>query len=423
LNTYFKYAFELLKQKGVKTVTNPAKAIEEFIETKKYQQNQALLDQMNFTEQDLAKNNSVLDHFKNLGKFDPKTINWFLPTFEHAYGGVYTILRFAEYFQTVKKMQNTFIICGSKTDSMDNIKEAITKVFPTLASSNIIMLNDSNSEDLPEADISIATYWTTAYILLKFNKTKGKFYFIQDYEPLFFPAGFIYGLTEATYHFGFHAIINTPGLHQEYTTKHAGTAEYFTPSIDNKVFYPPNKPPQSEPFKIFFYGRPTNPRNGFELGIAALKRIKKQYKEKVNIYTAGSKWNQKIYDPENNITNLGMLPYEKTGDLYRSCNLGIAFMFTKHPSYLPFELMACGCPVLTNRNAATTWMLKDNQNCALTEPTVSSISERIRFLIENPDLLQKLSINGIKTVEQTNWQTEIEKIYLFIRNNKQVENE
>jgi glycosyltransferase involved in cell wall biosynthesis len=192
-------------------------------------------------------------------------------------------------------------------------------------------------------------------------------------------------------------------------------AAYFNPSVDREVFYPSKAeaPKQDKPFTIFFYGRP-NPRNAFELGLLALKRIKKKYGDHVKILSAGSQWSRKTYDKEGDIENLGVLPYKKTADLYRSCNLGVVFMFTKHPSYLPFELLACGCPVLTNRNSATAWLLKDNINCALTEPTVSSVCERIETLMANPELCRRVSENGLKTIEQTDWHSETEKIYNFI---------
>ncbi len=382
MSSYRNYIFELLKKKGHRVATDPAGAIREFIEEKKFEQNLKLLDQQDFTQNDLQKNNAVMNGFRTLTNFEPKTINWFLPTFEHAYGGIYTILRFAEHFHNEKGIENNFIICGAEENALANAKDAITKVFPSLANQKTLHLSDSYLGNVPDSDISVATYWTTAYHLLKFNRTKGKFYFIQDYEPLFFLASFTYGLAEATYRFGFHEIINTVGVCNEVTRGNGGIAEYFTPCVDSKVFYPPqqSEAETDKPFTIFFYGRP-NPRNGFELGIQSLKQLKEKYGNRVKIFSAGSKWNQEIYDSEGEIENLGVLPYEKTGGLYRSCDLGVVFMFTKHPSYLPFELMACGCPVLTNRNAATTWLLKDNINCALAEPTVSAVCERIESVM------------------------------------------
>ena len=387
------------------------------METLKYQRNKKLLELLDYSSRDLTLNKELMENFGKLTSFQPKTINWFIPYFERAYGGIFTILRFAEYFHTQKKTQNRLVICGDKDSSMSDVRRKIVAVTPGLSSQDLIPLTDGNVEGLPPADACIATQWTTAYPLLKFKKTTAKFYFIQDYEPLFYPAGFIYGLAEATYRFGFHAIINTPGLYDEYTSRYKSPAQYFIPSVDNRVFFPPQKktrkPSAEKPFTIFFYGRPS-PRNGFELGIVALKKIKREKGKQVRIYTAGSGWNQNIYDPEADIINLGMLPYEKTGDLYRKCDAGLFFMFTPHTSYIPFELMACGCPVVTNFNSANGWFLKENVNCILTQPNVSSVYEGITTLMDGPSLCDKLSTNGIASVNQVSWQDQIEKIYNFI---------
>jgi O-antigen biosynthesis protein len=414
---------EMVRKTGLKIwvdsirTIDPNKAFYSYTQLDKYNSDQYLIKSLNYSSADLAKNWEVINEFKKMGKIEIKTVNWFIPFFDHAFGGIYTILRFADYFHAKRDIMNRLIIYGNTGASETEIKQKITKRFPNLSTEKVIILRSTDLDVLPEADISIATYWTSAYLLLKFNKTKGKFYFIQDYEPLFYPAGAFYALAEATYRFGFYGIVNTPGLCDFYVKNYEGNARYFVPSIDSNVFYPSEKnflkPSQSNPFTIFFYARPSISRNASELGFSALQKIKKKYGECVRIYSAGSNWDPRSYDLEG-IINLGILPYEKTGDLYRNCDLGLSFIFTKHPSYLPFELMACGCPVITNHNQATTWFLKDDINCLLTEPSVSCICENIERLIDNSDLRKKLSFNGLKSIQKTNWNEEIEKIYEFI---------
>jgi glycosyltransferase involved in cell wall biosynthesis len=384
----------------------------------KYKHAHSFTRLLDFSATDLVKNRELMERFSNMKNIELKSINWFIPYFHHAYGGIYTILRFANYFHTKKGIKNRLIIYGNPLASETEIKNKIAKSFPNLLAEEIIILRDYDVNSLPYADICIATLWTSAYLVLKFNKTKGKFYFIQDYEPLFSPAGTIYALTENTYRFGFYGITNTPGLYDIYTQDYKGVAEYFVPSVDKKIFHPSerkhSKPSIKNPFTIFFYARPDTPRNAFELGIAALEEIKKKYGECVKIYTAGSEWNSRNYNLESVIDNLGRLSYEKTPFLYRKCDIGIVFMFTKHPSYLPFELMACGCVVLTNYNPATTWFLKDGFNCLLTEPSISRICEKIETLMNDLDLRKRITSNALNSIANTSWDNEIEKIYTFI---------
>jgi len=410
--------FKILYRTGFKAAANPSSLFNQYIYIKIYKYNRSIAELQDFSNSDLIKNKELMAHFNNIKNIQPKSINWFIPYFVHAYAGIYTILRFASYFHTKKGIENRLIIYGNPLTSETEIKNKIANSFPDLLTEKIIILKNYDVNSLPYADIGIATLWTSAYLLLKFNNCKGKFYFIQDYEPLFHPAGTIYALAENTYRFGFYGIVNTPGLNDIYTKDYKGVSEHFIPNVDKKIFYPTDrkhlKPSVENPFIIFFYARPNTPRNAFELGIAALERIKKKYGECVRIYTAGAQWNSQFYEAENIINNLGLLSYEETPFLYRKCDLGIVFMFTKHPSYLPFELMACGCTVLTNYNPATTWLLKDGFNCLLTEPSISCICEKIETIMNNPDLRKKLTSNAIDSLADNTWDNEIERIYKFI---------
>ena len=202
-----------------------------------------------------------------------------------------------------------------------------------------------------------------------------------------------------------------------------GKAEAIVPCVDTDIFYPNKKEREKKVFKVFFYGRPGHPRNGFELGVQAIRVLKKKLGDKVEIVTAGSDWHPKEYGLEGVINNLGRLKYEETGDLYRSCDAGLVMMFTKHPSYLPFEFMACGCAVVSNHNEATKWLLKDNENCILSQMSATSIAENILNILLNSNLRKKITTNAHKEImsNHVDWDEKLEKIYSFMldaHNNK-----
>jgi glycosyltransferase involved in cell wall biosynthesis len=415
---YLIEAFRTLRNSGYKTLLDPVGTIQANAKKASFINDQLLIKSLDYSSVDLARNREAMERFHDTASTQAETVNWFVPYFDHAYAGIQTILRFVNYFHTKRHVKNTLVIYGNTSASEDEVRAKVARLFPNLLKEKVVVLRNYNLNTVPSADISIATFWTSAYLLLKFNRTKGKFYFIQDYEPLFYPAGTLYALAEATYRFGFYGIVNTPGLYDLYVREYKGIAEYFIPSVDDKVFYASDrtfaKPSAENPFTIFFYARLDGPRNAFELGAAALREIKRRYGEFVKIYTAGSKWNPRTYDLEGVVNDLGLLPYEKTASLYRKCDLGMIFTLTKHPSYLPFELMACGCPVITNYNAATTWFLKDGFNCLLAEPSISCICEKVEMLMNNPDLRKHLVSNALKSIPATSWNNEIEKIYKFI---------
>lgn len=342
-------------------------------------------------------------------------VTWFLPEFSHAfYGGIHTILRFAAHFREQHGVRSGFVIGGQAHPL--SLLQRIGAAFPSLADSEVRVLDsESHLNDLPSSDAAIATLWTTAYWLLKFRNTQRKYYFIQDYEPLFYPAGSTSALVEATYGFGFTGICNTISLRDIYVGQ-GGSAEYFDPSIDPAVFYQSStKNGHRGPYQLFCYARPGHPRNCFELLMEALKRLKQRMGDKVSIVTAGAAFHPSAYRMEGVIRNLGLLGYRETGALYRSCHAGLIAMKTRHPSYLPLELMACGVAVVTNRNPATAWLLRDGENCVLAEISPSALAESLEEVLRNAELRSRLAEAGSAcATKYSDWASQAEKIYAFM---------
>lgn len=383
--------------------------------------NKLLLNEIfDYSPLDLTLNRKVLSDFNKSKDRPVKTVNWFfIPSVSHPMGGVSTIFRFARYMAAEKGVINNFILCGETSATEDAAAERIGPYVPGVTKENIYKVtNLADFTKIPSSDISIATRWDTALYLLRFNRTRGKFYFIQDFEPLFFPASINYMLAEATYRFGFHGIANSIGLYKEYI-KYSPNCEYFTPGVDKDIYFPLEKKKletREQSTNIVFYARPGVIRNGFELGAEALKIIKKKYQDKVRIFTAGGTWDVSKYGLDGVVENLGMLEnIEAVAELYRNCDIGLAFIFTKHPSYQPIEFMASGTAVVTNFNMHTGWLLRDRQNCLLTEPTIHDVVEKIEALIENPDLRERLIESGLAEVKNMQWNREWPKIWKFIK--------
>jgi hypothetical protein len=283
-----------------------------------------------------------------------KTANWFIPYFTHAaYGGAYTMLRFVDYFQS-QGVKNRVIIYDRDPKDEKIMRDKMSKTFPRLNECELIMFpGDQNKlKDLPDSDIAICTSWQSAYFLLKFNRTKRKYYFAMDYEPLFYPAGAVYALAESTYRFPFRAVVNTPGLLAAIHQRHGMEGISYTPAVDRRIYH---------------------------------------------------------YGLKDSITNVGLLhSLEEVAALYRTCDIGIVYMLTKHPSYQPFEYMASGMATVTNNNEDNLWLLKHEENCLVAEPSASAMAEQIERLVDDESLRQKIVKNGLKTVEnEWDWQTDI----------------
>lgn len=370
------------------------------------------------SESDLSENRLVQS---GPAPAEIKTAVWFVPYFEHlAFGGIYTIFRFINDMAE-RGVKIYIVIYDNKYVDQPKTHEEIAATFPALKHCELLIYGVQGldkPEQLPKSDIAVATLWTSAYLLLKYNQTKRKYYFIQDYEPFFYVAGPMFALAESTYRFGFKGIVNTPGLLEAVRARHGLDGESFTPAVDPRYYYPPKKPRDNKKVRIFFYARPTSPRNAFELGIVVIQMLLGRYQDRIEIVTAGAKWKESDYDLKGRITNVGLLKgLKEVGDLYRSCDIGFVYMLSKHPSYQPFEFMATGMATVSNYNEDNLWFLKDNENCLLAEPSPSAIAEKIGQLIEDEELRQRIADQGRKTVN-TDWTTEVNRIWSYLNSGK-----
>ena len=371
----------------------------------------------NTSEQDI---NSSISRTKKFfeKKQKIKTISWFIPDFEHVfYGGIYTILRFAAFFQK-NGIRNTIVLYDNPSYDIDVLKKRITDVFPELLSAEYVVYQNKINE-LPSSDVGIATFWTSAYLLLKNNNVKRKFYFIQDDEPSFYTPGEYASLAEQTYRFGFRGIVNTPGLATYIENSYGMTCKSFLPCVDHDIYNITSKKIEEklnrDKVRICFYGRAFTDRNGFKLAVASLVKVKAFFGDLVEIVSVGGDWNEKEYGVSGVIKNHGRLSsFKDVADLYKESDIGLVFMFSKHPSYQPFEYMACGCAVVTNNNPHNLWFLKDEENALLTMPTVDSVFNAVKRLVEDVELRRRLISKGRDSVSQNMWDDQCSSIMKYM---------
>lgn len=371
----------------------------------------ALSGAFDATDDALAANADLIERYLARDSFEPRSVRWFLPFFHHTYfGGTYTLLRFAEQFARLHGVKTHFHCYDVDDAKMRRMAAKVTGVFPALASAGFTSAQVP-LERLEPADATIATLWTSAYPVLHTTNTTAKFYLVQDNEPEFYPAGSASALAEETYRFGFPGIVNTPGLGEVYRS-YGNPIVAFVPAVDQERYHPPAEPRDpSAPVRVFFYGRTRSTRNSFGLGLSALTRLKETYGDRVDIVCAGEDWNPGQFGLRGRVRNLGVLDLDAVADLYRSCDIGLVFMQTKHPSYQPFEFMASGMATVSNINPATAWMLRDGENCLLTPPLPTPTAERLGRLVSDRELRQRIAQVGLEQVRGYRWHDQIERVW------------
>lgn len=367
---------------------------------------------------ELERSAEIIGAYGELDEFEPRTIQWFLPFFHHAYfAGVFTILRFADHIARLHGVENRFCIYDAPSaDTRRTIAGKIADAFPALAGAEVTQWRFEDSSDpfahLQPCDVAVATLWTSAYHVMRFDRCRAKFFFVQDFEPAFYPAGSGSALAEETWRFGLPGLVNTPGLADVYRS-YGNPAVSFVPAVDTVRFHPPEhrRSDDGGPLKIFFYGRPTQPRNAFGLGLASLELLKEQFGDRVEIVSAGGDWHPGAYGVLGAVENLGTLPIDRVADLYRSCDVGLVFMLTKHPSYQPLEFMASGMVTVTNANPATEWLLRHDENALVAAAAPSLVVEQLARAIEDRELRARLTGTALAEVRTTRWEEQLEGIW------------
>lgn len=358
-------------------------------------------------------------HRSHAAAAGPRTVNWFIPDIDTPYyGGINTAFRIADYLARHHGVCNRFVVWGSGPELF--LRSALAATFPSVADSEIIAHDGSwrALDAVPEADAAVATLWVTAYFVARGARARRKFYLIQDYEPVFYPAGSTYALAEESYRLGLYGICNTPNLLDVYTREYGGKGMAFTPAVDRSVFHAQGRRDRvgDEPITVFTYARPGHWRNCWEMASLALREAKERLGDRLRIVTAGSWLVGSDLEERAAMTHLGLLDYRATGDLYRQCDIGMVLTVSRHPSYLPLELMGCGVPVIAFDNPWGHWLLRHEENSLLAERTVEGLVDAIVRLVRDEPLRRRLAENALRLIDthHSDWESALAGIYRYM---------
>lgn len=331
---------------------------------------------------------------------DKNTLTWFIPDFNIGSGGHINIFRFVAELEKLGFNSQIVIIPPCQFDSGEDAKYCIIEHFNNLTASVCVSI-----EDLKPSYFAIATSWPTAYYLKNYRGCHKKLYFVQDFEPYFYSRSSEYFLAKATYSFGFYGITAGDWLARKLVQEFNMQVCSLSFSYD-KHLYNPKPRTNRERQHVFFYARPVTPRRGFELGLLALHKVHKILPDTGFIFAG---WSLKDYDlPFTHCLDAGCVPLKDLPNLYSQCDVALVLSFT-NLSLLPLELMACGCPVVSNKGKNVEWLL-NNENSLLVELDVNSIANAIVEILTNNSLRLSLQQRALSFSESTHWTNEAVKL-------------
>jgi O-antigen biosynthesis protein len=254
-------------------------------------------------------------------------------------------------------------------------------------------------ENAPPAYYTVATAWMTAYEVRRFHPTVHRCYFVQDFEPYFYPVGSMSTLCEATYGFGFFGITAGDWLASKLSEGYGMRTSAVGFSCDHQIYRP--LPRTDMRPRVLFYGRPSTERRAFELGLLALHSVCEARPEIEVVFVGG-----RLDDYELPFRHRceGMLDFHGLATLYSECDAAVVLSMT-NASLLPLELMACGVPVISNRAPCTAWLLND-EIAQLAEPTVEGIAGAVTAVMDDPERRTQLKDAGLRAASRTSWDEE-----------------
>ena len=252
-------------------------------------------------------------------------------------------------------------------------------------------------------DHFVATTWWTAHLAkaaLDDLERQRFLYLIQEYEPFTFPMGSLAALAHESYALPHRALFSTELL-REFFKQHgygvyadgATAGDAASVSFENAItdVHAPSEDELSrrETRRLLFYARPEAhaSRNMFELGALALaEAVERGILSGWELYGIGS------LDEGPPIqlgrgARLELVPRRDQDEYARLLgehDVGLALMYTPHPSLPPIEMAAAGMLTVTNsfENKTAGALAAISTNLIAVEPTVEEIVSGLHEAVE-----------------------------------------
>jgi glycosyltransferase involved in cell wall biosynthesis len=331
-------------------------------------------------------------------------INLLIPTIDlqHFFGGYITKLnlarRLAERGASVRIV--TVDPVGPLPPSWRRMIEGYRGLDGLFDDVEVAFGRESQGLNVSRSDCFIATTWWTAHIAHDALRRLGggRFvYLIQEYEPFTFPMGTYAALATDSYDFPHFGVFSSELLRDYFRTHRLGVyadgdseGDLLSIAFENAITA--IEPPAPDDLRgrrtrrLLFYARPEAhaARNMFELGVLALTRAVEQ-----GTFESGWELNGiGTLDGDRRLelgAGVAMNLLERRGQgeygrILREHDLGLALMYTPHPSLVPIEMASAGMVTVTNsfENKTAERMSAISPNLVTVPPSLEELASGLR---------------------------------------------
>lgn len=264
-----------------------------------------------------------------------KKAAWVIPSFFEGSGGCRTIFQHIQYMSKEYEC-DVYVYDVGDFRNEKQMKKVASKLYG-ISDCDFFLGVDISTDK--EYDIVIATSWYTVESVSRYSGKAKKYYFVQDYEPMFYSVGDEYIKARNTYLQGLKVITIGKWLAWKINREFDCEAQYFDFCVDKSKYYRISDMKKEN--AICFICQPEKSRRCTSIGLEALKLVKKKFPD-IIIYLYGS---SKKVRTDFEYVNKGIISVEECNQLYNKCRVGLCISAT-NPSRIPFEMMSTGLPVV-----------------------------------------------------------------------------
>lgn len=294
-------------------------------------------------------------------------------------GGHTTLFRMVEMAER-RGHDCTLFLYDRNSDDVSRHSAVVREFWPELRADI-----RSATDGMAGVDAVVASSWGTAHVIAsRAPATVNRFYFIQDYEPYFYPRGALYSFAEDTYRFGFTNIALGAMIANQLKAETGVDADAVVPfGWDNEKYrLLPRGLADDQRSGVVYYAKRNVDRRGYILAKLALEEFNRMHPDE-EIHVVGDR----VENWSIPVTNHGSLTPNDLNILYNRTIASLSLSFT-NISLLPEELMAAGnVPVLNDHEFSRA--ILDSPLAIWAKPTPKAIAQALSSAVSDPDIVQR----------------------------------
>ncbi|MDP9632008.1 UNVERIFIED_ORG: glycosyltransferase involved in cell wall biosynthesis [Ensifer adhaerens] len=318
-----------------------------------------------------------------------------------------TIFRIASYLERFGHNVEFLVQNPEVNKTEAEIREMINTHFQPFAG-NVRLFRGFTPD--ATGDALIATDRFTCYPVNAMGRFTRKFYFVQDFEPAFYPAGTEALLTEATYNFDFDCLCAGDWLHKKMSEDFGRWSMSWPLAPDTTIYGLASGPTTRQPARIALYARYVTPRRAVELAFMALEIL---HRRGVHFEVDFFGWKLGDLNVPFAYRDRGILTGGELAELYREATIGVVFSASNH-SLVNKEMMACGLPVI-DLDLDTVRSIFPQDVMAFAKPTPEGIADSMEQLLSNPQECERMRKRALSYVKDFAWEKSARMVEAAIR--------